>query len=80
MFDRVKDYATTLDNVSADQNAAHITETIEKVTTYYDQDHDQEDLHDTLTRLHDVLDELVRVNSNGGKTHAKRWLMVRISI
>jgi len=58
LFDRVKDYATTLDDVSANQNAAHITETIEKVTTYYDQDHDKDDLHDTLTRLHDILDDL----------------------
>ncbi|MEA5409622.1 hypothetical protein VB773_19935 [Haloarculaceae archaeon H-GB2-1] len=58
LFERVKDYATTLADISAEQNAAHVTETIEKVTTYYEPDHDQNDLHDTLTQLHDILDKL----------------------
>ncbi|WP_232685687.1 hypothetical protein [Halobacterium zhouii] len=58
LFDRVKKYATALDNISAEQNAAHVTETIETVTTYYRPDQDQEDLHDILDRLHDILDQL----------------------
>ncbi len=58
LFERVKNYATTLDDVSAEQNAAHVTETIETVTTYYEPNHDRDDLHDALTRLHDVLDKL----------------------
>jgi len=58
LFERVKSYATTLDDVSAEQNAAHVIESIELVMTYYDSAHDQDDLHDTLTQLHDVLDKL----------------------
>ncbi|MDS0243571.1 MULTISPECIES: S-layer protein [unclassified Haloferax] len=58
LFDRVKDYATTLDDVSAEQNAVHVTEAIERVTTYYEPSHDRDDLHDALSQLHDVLDKL----------------------
>jgi len=58
LFERVKDYATTLDDVSAEQNAAHVTKTIETVTTYYEPNHDRDDLHDALTRLHNILDTL----------------------
>ncbi|WP_273838053.1 hypothetical protein [Halococcus sp. PRR34] len=62
LFERVKNYATTLDDVSAEQNAAHVIESIEQVITHYDSTHDQDDLHDTLIRLHDILDKL-----GGGK-------------
>ncbi len=58
LFERVKDYVTTLDSVSAEKNAAHVTETIETVATYYDRSHDQEDLHDILTQLHNIIDIL----------------------
>jgi hypothetical protein len=58
LFERVKDYTTILDSVSAEDNAAHITETIETVSTYYETNHAQEDLHDALTRLHEVLNEM----------------------
>jgi hypothetical protein len=58
LFERVKNYATALDDVSAEQNAMHVTETIETVTAYYEPNHDRDDLHDALTRLHDVLDKL----------------------
>jgi len=58
LIERVKDYATTLEDVSAEQNAAHVSETIETVTTYYEPNHDQEDLYKALTQLHDILDKL----------------------
>lgn len=58
LFERVKDYATTLDDVSAENNADHVIETIETVSAYYEADHTQEDLHDVLTRLDDVFDKL----------------------
>lgn len=58
LFDRVKNYATILDNVSAEENAAHVTDTIENINKYYSQKHSQEDLHEVLKQLHDTLDKL----------------------
>ncbi|MDL0118314.1 hypothetical protein PNQ29_08475 [Halobacterium salinarum] len=68
LFERVKDYATALDNVSAEQNASHVAETIETVTTYYDPNHGQDDLHGVLSRLHDILDDLEASKYESWKT------------
>ncbi len=58
LFDRVKDYSTALNDISADSNAAHVIGTIETINTYYHRNHDQEDLLEILDRLHAVLDKL----------------------
>lgn len=68
LFERVKDYATTLDDVSAERNASYVAETIETVTTYYDPNQDQDDLHNVLTRLHNILDDLEASKYESWKT------------
>lgn len=58
LFNRVKGYATTLNGISPDKNAEHITDNITTITNYYDRSHTQDDLHDSIVRLHKILKRL----------------------
>lgn len=72
-FGHVKEYATALQDVDASQNAEHVSESIDRVNSYYEEDHTIEELQSAFDRLMDSLNRM-------GITKRESWIDARESI